>query len=149
VVITITQAGGFYHPNFDYTIDGGNLVSLSGAHANRLFTVKAGRALTLTNITLIDGYAAAGGDFATQGGAILNEGILLVLDHVTIRGSRRIPTSRPDCTCRCSDAKTGVPGAEQAVAAGGRLFERRQGLAFGEGCKGGSHPGAPPLSKVH
>jgi hypothetical protein len=90
VVITVTQAGGFYHPNFDYTIDGGNLVTLSGGHANRLFTVKAGRALTLTNITLTDGYAStsAGGDFPTQGGAVLNEGIRLVLDHVTIRNSQ-------------------------------------------------------------
>jgi len=50
--------------------------------------VKAGRALTLTNITLTDGNASALGDLPTQGGALLNEGVRLVLDHVTIHNSQ-------------------------------------------------------------
>ncbi len=90
VVITVTQPGGFNAiPGTFYTIDGGNKVTLTGAQANRLFDIQASNAaLTLTNIILTDGNASAGGNFATQGGAILNEGGRLVLDHVTIRNSQ-------------------------------------------------------------
>ena len=84
--ITITQPGGFTAiPGAFFTIDGGNLVTLSGGNTNRIFDVGSGMSLTLTNITLTDGAAAAGGNLPDQGGAILNEGDLLVLDNVTIR----------------------------------------------------------------
>ena len=89
IIITVTLSGGIV-PNLNTTLDGsnnGNPVTLSGGHANRLFDVQAGAALTLTNITLMDGNAA-GGNPANQGGAILNEGDLLVLDQVTIRNSQ-------------------------------------------------------------
>ncbi len=87
VVITVTQAGGFnVIPGSSYTIDGGNMVTLTGSGANRLFDIQAANAsLTLTNIILMDGNASAGGNLPTQGGAILNEGGQLMLDHVTIR----------------------------------------------------------------
>ncbi|MBI5879654.1 MAG: hypothetical protein HZB53_18545 [Chloroflexi bacterium] len=90
VVITVTQAGGFNAiAGRFYTIDGGNLVTLTGAGANRLFNIQAANAaLTLTNIILTDGNASAGGDVPTVGGAILNQGGRLVLDHVTIRDSQ-------------------------------------------------------------
>jgi hypothetical protein len=90
VVITITQAGGFnvIAGRLD-TIDGGNKITLTGADANRLFDIQASNsALTLTNIILTNGNASAGGHYPTQGGAVLNEGGRLVLDHVTIRNSQ-------------------------------------------------------------
>ena len=90
VAITVTQAGGFnVIPGRLYTIDGGNAVTLTGAGANRLFDIQAANAaLTLTNIILTDGNASALGHFPTQGGAILNEGGRLALDHVTIGHSK-------------------------------------------------------------
>ena len=90
VVITVTQAGGFnVIPGSSYTIDGGDQVTLTGSGINRLFDIQAtNAALTLTNIILMDGNASAGGNLSTQGGAILNEGGQLELDHVTIRNSQ-------------------------------------------------------------
>jgi hypothetical protein len=90
VVITVTQAGGFNAiAGRFYTIDGGDLVTLTGAGVNRLFDIQAtNAALTLTHIILTDGNASAGGNLPTQGGAILNEGGRLVLDHVTIHNSQ-------------------------------------------------------------
>jgi fibronectin-binding autotransporter adhesin len=90
VVITLTQAGGFnVIAGRSYTIDGGNLVTLTGAGANRLFDIQASNAgLTLTKIILTDGNALTGGNQPTLGGAILNEGGQLVLDHVTISNSK-------------------------------------------------------------
>ena len=87
VVITVTQAGGFnVIAGRSYTIDGGDTVTLTGAGANRLFDIQAANAaLTLSHIILVDGSASAGGNLPTQGGAILNEGGQLALDHVTIR----------------------------------------------------------------
>lgn len=87
VVLTVTQAGGYnVIPGRSYTIDGGNLVTLTGAGANRLFDIQASNAaLTLTNIILTNGNASAGGNQPTQGGAILNEGGQLTLNNVTIR----------------------------------------------------------------
>ena len=90
VVITITHNGGFNVPNgFFYTIDGGNLVTLTGAGANRLFDVRVGGALTLLNIILTDGYQdGIYGNLPDAGGAILDEGVSLTLEHVTIRNSQ-------------------------------------------------------------
>lgn len=45
-------------------IDGGNLISLNGSNAKRIFNVQNGKNLTLKNITLANGYTAG------QGGAI-------------------------------------------------------------------------------
>ena len=79
--ITLTQAGGLNVDNSSfYTIDGGNVITLSGLDSNRLFNVKSGGALTLSNIILSNG--AALGDqvvFPSQGGALLNDGGALVL----------------------------------------------------------------------
>jgi hypothetical protein len=55
------------------TIDGGNIITLSGGTANRLFVVNSGATLTLTNITVRDGYASSGDGgaiFVANGGAL-------------------------------------------------------------------------------
>jgi hypothetical protein len=72
--ITITQAGGFnVTTNSSYTIDGRDVITLTGADANRIFSVSFSATLTLTNITLVNGYSASG-----DGGAIVNNGTLNV-----------------------------------------------------------------------
>jgi hypothetical protein len=87
--IPITQAGGFnVTANSSYTIDGGNVITLTGIDTYRILNVQAGGALTLTHILLTHGYAAFGGSFPTQGGALLNNGGRLVLDHTTVRDSQ-------------------------------------------------------------
>src|ERR1700687_1085958 len=89
--VVITQAGGLnVLAGKSFKIDGGNLITISGIDPYRMFTVLPGGALTLTNIILTNGYAASGGDYPTQGGAILNEAAYLELDHVTVRDSRAI-----------------------------------------------------------
>jgi len=81
------------------TIDGGGFVTL-GAHGSRHFVVNAGAALTLSSLTLRDGYVAGDGgsifnsgtvvvtntllannrtDLAHSGGAIVNYGSLTIL----------------------------------------------------------------------
>jgi len=55
------------------TIDGGNLITLSGGGVRRLFIVAGGASLSLLNITL-----TAGSDFG--GGAVQNDGTLTVTD---------------------------------------------------------------------
>jgi hypothetical protein len=63
------------------TIDGGTpgRIALSGDGDRRLFFLQAGNALTLTRLTLADGFANA------PGGAIANQGGRLVLDEVVLR----------------------------------------------------------------
>ncbi|GAC1387036.1 MAG: hypothetical protein NVSMB42_07860 [Herpetosiphon sp.] len=61
------------------TMDGGNLITLSGGNATRLFLVNSATTLTLSNITLTNGYVAA------DGGAIYNNGGTLILQHSTIQ----------------------------------------------------------------
>lgn len=63
----------------DTTIDGGGKVTLSGAHAMRLFEVGSGVTLSFKNIVLANGY----GSFS-DGGTIYNAGHL-ILDNTTIR----------------------------------------------------------------
>lgn len=63
----------------DTTINGGNLITLSGGAARQLFVVNAGATLTLTNITISDGFSGS-----SDGGAIfVNSG-----GGLTIVGSR-------------------------------------------------------------
>src|SRR5439155_23312469 len=86
--ITILTAGGLpVGAGARYTIDGGNVITLSGAHNNRILQVAPGGALTLTKILLTDGYAAGAGPTTPSGGAILNNGGRLVLDHASVRNS--------------------------------------------------------------
>jgi hypothetical protein len=87
--ITITQGGGFnVTSNSSYTIDGGNVITLTGNNIYRILNVQAGGVLRVTNILLMHGYAAFGGLLPTQGGALLDNGGLLVLDHTTVRDSQ-------------------------------------------------------------
>src|SRR2546428_1778165 len=50
--ITIEQSGGFNVPGNFYTIDGGNIITLTGEDVCRLFNLSPGGALTLSNILL-------------------------------------------------------------------------------------------------
>ena len=89
--IVITQGGGLNAvPGKRFKIDGGNVITISGIDAYRMFAVHGSGVLTLANMILTHGYAASGGAYPTQGGAILNEDAYLALDHVTVRDSRAI-----------------------------------------------------------
>ena len=92
VVITVTDNGGLdVLAGKKFTIDGGDKITLDAAHSNRLFDVRVGGALTLTNIILTGGYQdGAHGNLPDLGGAILAEGLSLTLDHVTIRNSMAV-----------------------------------------------------------
>ena len=57
----------------DTTLDGGNLVAISGGGITRTFYVMAGVTLTLINLTLSDGNAGA-----DSGGAVYNNGTLVI-----------------------------------------------------------------------
>jgi hypothetical protein len=65
----------------DTTIDGGGKITLSGDNVRRLFVVNAGTALTLHNIVLTNGFSSG------DGGAILNNGALVLENGTTIRDS--------------------------------------------------------------
>lgn len=64
------------------TIDGGGVITISGGNTTRIFQVFASDALTLTNITIANGNAAA--NYA--GGAIANYGSL-DLSHVVFKAN--------------------------------------------------------------
>jgi hypothetical protein len=57
------------------TIDGGNLISISGGGMTRVFDVQAGASLTLANLTIRDAYFVDG-----AGGGVRNAGALII-DH--------------------------------------------------------------------
>src|SRR6185369_9891040 len=63
------------------TIDGGNVITLTGNLATQLLTISAGHTLSLKNITLDKGYASH-----NAGGAIVDAGSL-ALNNVTIQNS--------------------------------------------------------------
>lgn len=81
--LSLIQAGGYnVITGNQYTIDGGNLITLTGADVNRLFYIWPGGALTLTNIVLMNGNSGA-----DYGGAVFANHGRLVLDHATILNS--------------------------------------------------------------
>lgn len=90
--ISVTQLGGLNVDNGVYwTIDGGSVITLSGGGNFRLFNVKTGGALTLTNMVLAHGYVGNNQNpLPSQGGALLNNGGRLVLDHATVRNSESV-----------------------------------------------------------
>ena len=67
----------------DMTIEGGDLVILSGDDKTRIFRVEAGHRVTLNDITLTDGNSGAG-----TGGAIYNVGGIVILNNATIQNSK-------------------------------------------------------------
>src|SRR6266536_2390252 len=82
--ISIGYAGGYIvGSGAAYAIDGGGLITLTGGDANRLLQVQANAALTLTNISLINGNAGA-----DYGGCLYNATGLLRLDNVTLQYCR-------------------------------------------------------------
>ena len=68
-------------PVADTTLDGGDKITLSAGHTQRVLLVSSGQTVTLTHISLADGLPASG-----PGGAIYNAGHV-VLDHATLRGN--------------------------------------------------------------
>ena len=82
--ISISYPGGYgVATNAAYTIDGGGVITLSGGNANRVLNVQANAALTLTNLSVIDGNAGA-----DYGGCIFNFSGKLRLDNVTLQNCR-------------------------------------------------------------
>lgn len=71
------------------TLDGaGQNVTISGLQLHRIFLVKPGVTLTLKNITLAQGRAIPDPlSQADRGGAVLNDGGKLVLDHATLQNN--------------------------------------------------------------
>ncbi|HEY3914390.1 MAG TPA: hypothetical protein VGN61_07890, partial [Verrucomicrobiae bacterium] len=70
--ISLTTAGQTFQITKDVLIDGGtNNVVIDGGQSTRLFVVSPGATLTLNNLQLLDG-------IATTGGAIFNEGTLII-----------------------------------------------------------------------
>ncbi len=73
--------------NLNVTIDGGNIITLSGNNASRLFEVEGGGSLTLKGITITRGYADG------DGGAIYNYGTLninnsrFLYNEATLKGN--------------------------------------------------------------
>ena len=68
--ITLTLASG-HAITHNLTIDGGNKIILDGGGANRQFDVQAGAALTLTGLTLAQGFGGCGGAVQVNAGARL------------------------------------------------------------------------------
>jgi predicted outer membrane repeat protein len=93
------------------TVDGGNLVTLSGADSSRIFSVNAGATLSLRNIILTNGYSSD-----ELGGAIHNRGILDI-DN-----------------CKFFENKTGLDFAGGAIASEGLLYI--SGSEFGSNAAG-------------
>ncbi len=65
------------------SIDGGGLVTLSGNHANDVFSVTLGVTLTLANLRVADGYA----NQLFTGGAIFNAGTLIVQNSQVVNST--------------------------------------------------------------
>ena len=78
---TIVLTSGQLVVGQSVTIDGATSpgVTVSGNHQQRVFKIQAGRAVTMRNLTIRDGYAAIGG-------GVVNAGIL-TLNHVILAGN--------------------------------------------------------------
>lgn len=86
--INISYPGGYgVATSAAYTMDGGGLITLSGGNANRVLNVQANAALTLTNLSVINGNAGA-----DYGGCIFNFSGKLRLDNVTLQNCRTADT---------------------------------------------------------
>jgi len=82
---TIALSSGQLRPERDLTIDASSLsggVAVDAGDSSRLFEVTSGRSLTLRGLVLTNGYAV-------DGGAIYNEGTLILLD-MTLSGNNGI-----------------------------------------------------------
>lgn len=65
------------------TVDGGNLITLSGNNATRVFSVTNSVNFTLTNITLTNGtvnHSTYSSESTTRGGALYNNGVTTLLN---------------------------------------------------------------------
>ncbi len=67
--------------NIDTAIDGGSLITLDGDLKYRLFTINAGKQLTLNNITLTHGHAAGPGGAVLVDGALIGNKIIMSLSQ--------------------------------------------------------------------
>jgi CSLREA domain-containing protein len=129
-------------------IDGGNVITVTGNDASRILETNS--ALTLSELTLVHGFVNS-----SDGGAILNHGAKLVLDHVTF--SNNVAASGADGGAVASaggtlkimsssfDQNSGDLGA--AVLATGVLFQVDDTSFTGNhGALSGAIYSAAPLS---
>lgn len=76
---TITLTSGELLINQALTIDGGGVITVSGNNASRVFNIGGSGVVTLTGLTIRDGFASG-----TGGGGILNDGGWLLLQSSTV-----------------------------------------------------------------
>lgn len=69
------------------TLNGGNKITISGNNASRILNVNPRAQLTLQNIVLTNGLVSGDGSPAFDGGAIYNNGSLILV-HTTIQNSQ-------------------------------------------------------------
>jgi hypothetical protein len=115
-IIVLNVANGTL-PNIttNITIDGGNIITLSGNNSSRIFTIDPGATLTLNNLTLTKGYAASG-----DGGAIY------ALGNLNINGSKFL------------DNQTSLNGNGGAIISFGVLNISNSEFAYNKAASGGA-----------
>ena len=117
---TITLGGAgelFIQHNITINGPGANVLTINGANATRVFEIKTGITLTLSGVTIANGFVTAAGGEA-QGGGILNNGKL----NLTA------------CELVTNAAKATDAGAVAGRALGGGLFNGNGSTAVIRGC---------------
>src|SRR4051812_13099888 len=117
---TITLGGAgelFIQHNISINGPGANVLTVSGANATRVFEIKHGFTLTLSGVTVANGFVTAAGGEA-QGGGILNNGKL----NLTA------------CELVTNAAKATDAGAAAGVSLGGGLFNGNGSTAVIRNC---------------
>ena len=71
----------------DTTINGGDLVALSGGNTTRLILVSANHTLTLQHLVLSNGQSCTSPGFCNLNGGAISNGGTLNLDHATVQNS--------------------------------------------------------------
>jgi len=104
-------------------INGGNLISLSGGNAQRIFVVGGAGKLTLRNIILSNGYAPDGG------GAIFNSGPL-ILENVVIRNSKTTGSGGAIQSSNAPMTATNTIFEHNSAVNGGALYPRFAGARY-------------------
>ncbi len=136
----VTISMGYTQVTTDTTIDGGGLVTLSGAGYTLLFGVNPGVTLNLNNITVSGGlgqFAGAitnygtlivtnstfSGNSAEVGGGILNEGGTLIVTNSTFSGNRAYQGGGIDNDGDATVTNSTFSGNSAEVLGGGILNE--------------------------
>ena len=115
ITIGPTSAGQTLQINHSVLIDGGtNSVVLDGGGITRLFTVATNCQLTLNNLQLING-------FSTNGGAIYNNGTLIISNCILAGNAATNVTGITGATNSSGD---GGNGGDGGTAVGGAIYSR-------------------------